>query len=101
MTAYLHCPTLLIVVYYDQDIQKEMKKGELTKEIVRLFHHAFISLDATKDLNLFDIKKLVTHSSVNYYRIRKGKYRAIFYIDDEDFYVISIGKRSEVYKRWQ
>lgn len=89
------------MAYYDQDIKKEIKKGSLPKEIAELFHHAFISLDATKDLNLFDIKKLMTHSSLNYYRLRKGKYRAIFYIDDEDIYVITIGKRSEVYKKWQ
>jgi mRNA interferase RelE/StbE len=89
------------VVYYDQDIKKEIKKGALPKEIATLFHHAFISLDATKDFNLFDIKKLATHSSVQYYRLRKGKYRAIFYIDSEDIYIITIGKRSEVYRKWQ
>ena len=89
------------MVYYDKDIQKSLKKGLLPKEIGQLFHHAFLALDKTKDLNLFDIKKLVSNSSIDYYRLRKGKYRAIFYIQDEDIYVITISKRSEVYKKWQ
>jgi len=80
------------MVYYDEDIKKE---------IAELFVHAFVSIDTTKDLNLFDIKKLVSESSVNYYRLRKGKYRAIFKIEDEDIYVLIIAKKPEVYKKWQ
>lgn len=36
-----------------------------------------------------------------YYRLRKGKYRAIFYIEEENIFVIAIDKREEVYKKWQ
>jgi len=86
------------MVYYDEDIKKEIDKGKLPKEIAELFVHAFVSIDTTKDLNLFDIKKLVSESSVNYYRLRKGKYRAIFKIEDEDIYVLIIAKKPEVYK---
>jgi mRNA interferase RelE/StbE len=89
------------MVYYDEDIKKEIDKGKLPKEIAKLFVHAFVSIDTTKDLNLFDIKKLVSDSSVNYYRLRKGKYRAVFKIEDEDMYVLTIAKRAEVYKKWQ
>jgi mRNA interferase RelE/StbE len=88
------------MVFYDSDIKKEMKKGLIPTEIVKLFHHAFQALDHTKDLNLFDIKKLVSNASVDYYRLRKGKYLAIFSIENQDFYVHAISKRSEVYKRW-
>ena len=62
------------MVRYDKDIQKDIRGGTLPKEIGKLFYHAFSSLDETKDLNLFDIKKLVTNSSIDYYRLRKGKY---------------------------
>lgn len=88
------------MVFYDKDIRKEMHKGDLPKNIVKLFDHAFQALDHTKDLNLFDIKKLVSNSSVDYYRLRKGKYRAIFTLENQDFYVHAISKRSEVYKKW-
>ena len=88
------------MVYYDEDIKKDIRKGEIPKEIVNLFIHAFESIDSTNDLNLFDIKKLVSDSSINYYRLRKGKYRAVFKIEKHDIYVLGIGKRSEVYKRW-
>ena len=88
------------MVYYDEDIRKDIRKGKLSKEIVQLFIHAFESIDSTKDLNLFDIKKLVSDSSTNYYRLRKGKYRAVFKIENHDIFVLGIGKRSEVYKRW-
>ena len=36
-----------------------------------------------------------------YYRLRKGKYRAIFYYNKDDIYVIFIGKREEVYDIWE
>ncbi len=88
------------MVYYDKDIKKEIAKGILPKNIVRLFSDAFHALDVSKNLNLFDIKKLASRSSKDYYRLRKGKYRAIFTIEDQDFFVHAISKRAEVYKRW-
>jgi len=91
------------MVFYDKDIQKNIKnikKRVFPKEIAKLFYNAFFSLAQTKDLNLFDIKKLVTNFSKDYYRLRKGKYRAIFTIEEDDFYVLTISKRAEVYKKW-
>jgi mRNA interferase RelE/StbE len=88
------------VVFYDKDIKKDIKKGLIPKEVVKLFTHVFQSLDQTKDLNLFDIKQLKSSSSKEYYRLRKGKYRAIFTIEDQNFYVHAIAKRSEVYRKW-
>ena len=88
------------MVFYDKDIKKAIKKGAIPKEIVKIFIHAFQSLDQTKDLNLFDIKQLKTSSSNEYYRLRKGKYRVIFSISEQDFYVHAISNRSEVYKKW-
>jgi len=60
----------------------------------------FIALDTTHDLGLFDIKRLKANEKRTYYRVRKGKYRAIFYIEDNYYYVISIAKREEVYDQW-
>jgi len=53
------------------------------------------------DLSIFDIKRLRTSGKRNYYRLRKGKYRAIFYIENKNYYVISIAKREEVYREWE
>lgn len=89
------------MVFYDKDIKKSIKKGAVPRDIVQLFVHAFEALDQTKDLNLFDIKQLKTASSKEYYRLRKGKYRAIFTVSEQDFYVHAISKRAEVYKKWQ
>ncbi len=55
----------------------------------------------THDLSLFDIKKLKASEKRTYYRVRKGKYRAIFYIENNNYYVISIDKREEVYDKWE
>jgi len=53
-------------------------------------------------MNLFDIKKVHSNEeNRTYYRFRKNKYRAIFYIENQDFYVVKIAKREEVYKQWQ
>ena len=67
------------MILYEKEVQKAIKKGDIPKQVVKLFHHAFQSLDLTKDLNLFDIKKLKGNFKRDYFRLRKGKYRAIFY----------------------
>ncbi len=89
------------MIYYEKLVQKSISKGDIPKQVIKLFHHAFLSLDLTKDLNLFDIKKLKGNYKRDYYRLRKGKFRAIFYMENNDFYIIYIGKRDEVYDLWQ
>ena len=88
------------MVVYDENVKKAVLKGALPKEIFVRFNNVFISLDTTHDLSLFDIKKLKSSETRTYYRLRKGKYRAIFYIEGNDYFVISIAKREEVYDKW-
>ncbi len=89
------------MIKYEDDVFKNIKKGKLPKEVFSLFHHAFIALEKTNDLKLFDIKRLQSNEKRTYYRLRKNKYRAIFYIEDDDYFIISIAKREEVYKKWE
>ena len=89
------------MIFYEDNIKKSVKKGVLPKDIFKRFNNVFISLDTTNDLGLFDIKRLKTSGERCYYRLRKGKYRAIFYIESDDYYVISIAKREEVYQKWE
>ena len=92
---------IVYMIYYEKSVQKSFKKKEVPEKVMILFHNAFLSLDLTKDLDLFDIKKIKSKYSRDYFRLRKGKYRAIFYILDKNFYIIYIGKREEVYDKWQ
>lgn len=89
------------MIFYEKSVQKNYKKGLIPKKTIELFHNAFLSLDLTNDFSLFDIKKIKGDYKRDYYRLRKGKYRAIFYILNNDYYIIYIGKREEVYNRWQ
>jgi mRNA interferase RelE/StbE len=91
------------MVQYLEEILKRIRKGQIPKPIFIHFNNAFSSLDLTKDLSLFDITQLKTSDEKTrvYYRLRKGKYRAIFYIEHDDIYVIALDKREEVYKKWQ
>lgn len=89
------------MVVYEENIKKAVAKGSLTKDIFLRFNNVFIALDTTNDLSLFDIKKLKSSKKRTYYRVRKGKYRAIFYIEDNNYFVISIAKREEVYEKWE
>jgi mRNA interferase RelE/StbE len=89
------------MIYYENEVKKAVKKGTLPKEIFTRLNNAFIALDTTGDLGLFDIKKLKSSEKRTYYRLRKSKYRAIFYIENNDYYVISIEKREEVYRQWE
>lgn len=88
------------VVYYDKEIAKAVKKGVVTRNVAALFKSAFEVLDSTRDLNLFDIKQLTSNTETVFYRLRKGNYRVVFIIADDEFYVLDIARRDEVYKRW-
>lgn len=91
------------MVKYSDEVLKRVQKGFIPKEIFIHFNNAFISLDLTKDLNLFDIKqlKILEEKQRVYYRLRKGKYRAIFYLEEKNIYIIALDKREEVYKKWR
>ncbi len=89
------------MIYYEKEIEKAIDKNILPKKIFIKFNNAFIALNEANDLGLFDIKMLKSSMKRKYYRLRKGKYRAIFYIENKDYDVISIAKREEVYKKWQ
>lgn len=86
------------MVNYEKDVIKKLKKGTLPKEIFIHFDNAFRSIDLTKDLTLFDIKQLKDSGERKTYRLRKGKYRALFYIHKNSIYVFKIDKREDVYK---
>jgi mRNA interferase RelE/StbE len=89
------------MIFYEKSVQKNYKKGLIPGKIIELFHNAFLSLDLTNDFKLFDIKKIKGEYNRDYYRLRKVKYRAIFYIKNNDYYIIYIGKREEVYNKWR
>lgn len=89
------------MVVYEENVRKAVIKGSLPRDFFLRFNNVFISLDATHDLSLFDIKKLKSSEKRTYYRVRKGKYRAIFYIEESNYFVISIAKREEVYDKWE
>jgi len=91
------------MVRYAEDIVKRINKGLIPPDIFLHINNAFTAIDITKDLNLFDIKqlKLSKETSRIYYRLRKGKYRAIFYIENDDILIIALDKREEIYRKWQ
>jgi len=91
------------MIRYAEDIVKRISKNLIPQEIFLHINNAFTAIDTTKDLNLFDIKQLKMSESTSriYYRLRKGKYRAIFYIEGDDIFVIALDKREDVYRKWQ
>ena len=91
------------MVFYSDDIYKRLKKKAIPKQLFLQFDNAFKALDITNDLSLFDVKKLKESKDRGrtYFRVRKGKYRAIFYRKAENYYIIALDKREEVYKKWQ
>jgi len=88
------------MIFYEDHVRESVTKGSLQKDVFEKFNNVFIALDATHDLSLFDIKKLKSSESRTYYRVRKGEYRAIFYLENNNYYIIPIAKREEVYKKW-
>ena len=88
------------MIRYTEDVLKMVTKGLIPQDVFANINNAFMEIDIKKDLNLFDIKPFKETSGV-YYRLRKGKYRAIFYIDNDDIMVITIDKREDVYRKWR
>jgi len=84
----------------DDSRGKVIRKGSLPRDVAKLFKTTFDILDSTGDLNLFDIKQLTSSSEKVFYRLRKGKYRAIFVMEENEIYVLAISKRDEVYRKW-
>lgn len=75
-------------------------KGAIPKAVARTIHNALRSIDVTRDYALFDIKEMRGDYKRTYDRLRKGKYRAVFYVE-EDIFVVYVGKRDEVYRLWE
>jgi len=86
------------MIRYEKEVYKKLKKGIPPKEIFIHLDNAFKSIDLTKDFNLFDIKLLKGNNRRKTYRLRKGKYRALFYIEDDEIFVFKIDKREDIYK---
>ena len=86
------------MVKCEKDVLSSVKKGKIPQNIFKHFHNVFLSIDLTKDLTIFDIKKLKGSELRNYYRLRKGKFRGIFFIEKNNIFVIKIDKREDVYK---
>jgi len=86
------------MIRYEKEVYKKLKKGIPPKEIFLHLDNVFRSIDLTKDFNLFDIKLLKGNNKRKTYRLRKGKYRALFYVDGEEIFVFRIDKREEIYK---
>ena len=91
------------MIKYAEDIVKRISKGLIPQNIFLHINNVFTALDITKDLNLFDIKQLKMSKETNriYYRLRKGKYRAIFYVEKNDIFVVALDKREDVYRKWE
>lgn len=89
------------MIFYEEDVRKSIRKELIPKDVFKRLNNAFIALDTTGDLGLFDVRKLKSSENRVYYRLRKGKYQAIFYIEKSDYYVISIANREEVYPKWE
>jgi mRNA interferase RelE/StbE len=90
------------MVYYSDSIRKNATQGIPPKEWFIHFDNAFRALDLTGDYALFDIRKiqLDKKDTRDYYRLRKGKYRALFYRTKGDIFVIAFEKREDIYRKW-
>jgi mRNA interferase RelE/StbE len=91
------------MIRYAEDLVKRISKGLIPQDIFLHINNAFRAIDVTKDLDLFDVKqlKMTKEAGRIYYRLRKGKYRAIFYVENDDILVIALDKREDIYRKWQ
>ncbi|SIQ99667.1 mRNA interferase RelE/StbE [Alkalispirochaeta americana] len=89
------------MVRYENAVRKDIKTRTIPPRVIKTIHTALTVLDQTRDLQLFDVKEMRGSFRRTYYRLRKGKYRAIFFFDDQGVAVVHLGKREEVYRLWE
>ena len=89
------------MIFYEGDVRKSVSKGLIPKGVFERIHNAFVVVDASGDFGLFDIKKMKSSGRRDYFRLRKGKYRAIFYVENGNCFVIALAKREDVYHAWE
>ncbi len=89
------------MIEYVKDVLKDLEKGKIPERVFLQIHHCFESIQSIGDLTIFDIKAIKGEFKNNYYRLRKGQYRAIFYFEGKNIKVVALEHRSEVYKKWQ
>jgi mRNA interferase RelE/StbE len=91
------------MIRYEAEIVRRIAKKIIPEDVFIHFNNVFMALNLTKDLRLFDIKQLKMSKNTGrvYYRLHKGKYRAIFYMPEDGIYVVALDKREEVYKKWR
>ncbi len=88
-------------VRYRKSVVKRIQKHQLPKEIWEDFRDAFQALAKSRNMRLFDIKKMMIKGPYIYFRMRIRNYRALFHMDNQCIYVEDIGLRGEIYKQWQ
>ncbi len=86
-------------VVYSKNVIKAVQKRKLSMETWENFRDAFASMARTGNLRMFDVKKMLVKNEHHYYRLRIGKYRALFRMTQDSIVVEEIGSRGGVY-RW-
>ncbi len=86
------------MIKYEEEVLRAIKKRLIPVKMFTHIHNAFKSIHLTQDLTLFDIKKLSGNEFREYYRLRKGKYRALFHFEGKDIIISKIQKREDIYK---
>jgi mRNA interferase RelE/StbE len=91
------------MVHYNSFILKRAQNKLIPENTLLHFDNAFQAIERTGDLSLFDIKRLREAEDKKrvYYRLRKGKYRAIFYMENGEIFVVTVDKREDVYRKWR
>ncbi len=85
----------------EKRLLKKVAKCLIPKQKYEDFKEALKLVDETKDLALFDILRIQDQHNKYihiYYRMKKGKYRAIFYFENDNTYFYDMGKRETIYK---
>ena len=89
------------MIRYESTVRKAIERRKILIEVAKTMHNAFRALESTGDFRPFDVKEMKGNYNHRYFRLRKGKYRAIFYAEGGDLYVVHVGKREEVYRLWE
>ncbi len=89
------------MVRWTESTLKSIEKNKIPEKTFHQIAKCFEAIDKVGDIAIFDTKRIKGNYEKEYYRLRKGNYRAIFHFEKKDIVIIDIRHRKEIYRKWE
>lgn len=89
------------MIQYEESILKGVEKGRIPERVFLQIHHCFEAIQKVGDMTIFDVKQVKHGSRRINYRLRKSRFRTLFFFEPGRIKVIAMEHRMEVHRKWR